>query len=62
MDIWHWWLAKLAIAQIIYLFAVIWGMRYLNRWRLSRIQIRTAGRNKPAPTATSVLPAPLQKS
>lgn len=39
MDIWHWWLAKLIVAQILYLVAFITGMRALKQWRFSRIRV-----------------------
>lgn len=61
MDIWHGWLAKLAVAQILYLFVVIWGMRALNRWRFARIRASRTSIRQSLRTATMAAPAPFQK-
>jgi hypothetical protein len=61
MDIWHWWLAKLAAAQVLYLFAVIWGMRYLNQRRLARSRIHRAASPSPLAPAAGSAGFPFQK-
>jgi len=61
MDIWRWWFAKLVVAQILYLFVFIWGMRALKQWRISRARISQKVPRQPGPRAALDLPAPFQK-
>ncbi len=61
MDIWHGWLAKLVVVQILYLAAVIWGMRVLNR-RVSRIRVHQDWGRQPARMTTIPSSVPYRKS
>jgi hypothetical protein len=60
LDLSHWWLAKLVVAQTLYLFGVLWGMRYLHR-RLARIRGHRSGLRHPARTAAGGFPVPVPK-
>lgn len=62
MDIWHWWFGKLVIAQILYLIAVIAGMRALKQWRLARGRTTRTGASQATPQAALGSPVPFQKS
>ncbi|MGC3961279.1 MAG: hypothetical protein QM813_26135 [Verrucomicrobiota bacterium] len=61
MDIWHWWLAKLVVAQILYLTAFLAGMRALNQWRLARVRSHRPASNQSARMSAFGSSAPFQK-
>jgi hypothetical protein len=61
MDIWQGWLVKLVVVQILYLAAVIWGMRVLSR-RVSRLRVNQDWGRQPARTTTNPSSVPFQKS